>query len=170
RPTTVDLGRQPGGGPGVELGDRSRRSYGDELLHEGGLELTEGSLDLSLSLGIAGGAGLEAETVGGRELQGFGDEAEGLASGHPEGPHAVGPPDPGHAADVLEEAHQALEGVGPVHRRGEPPVAVAAPAQDRPEAVQLPKAPGPAPGTAVGPVELELLACGSLDRHAHRSV
>ena len=34
----------------------------------------------------------------GRELQGFGEEAEGLAPGHPEGPHAVGPPDPGHAA------------------------------------------------------------------------
>src|SRR5437762_10768827 len=110
------------------------------LLEEGGLELAEGSLDLALSLGIPGGAGTEGEAVGGCKLERLGDEAEGLAPGHPEGPHAVRPPDPRHAAGVLEEAHQALEGVGPVHRRGEPPVAVAAPAQDRPEAVQLPKA------------------------------
>ena len=166
----MHLRPQPGCGTGVQLGDRAGRPDGGHLLEEGGLELAEGSLDLALSLGIPGGAGTEGEAVGGCKLERLGDEAEGLAPGHPEGPHAVRPPDPGHAAGVLEEAHQALEGVGPVHRRGEPPVAVAAPAQDRPEAVQLAQSPGPAPFAAVGPVELELLACGGLDRHAHRSV
>jgi hypothetical protein len=37
------------------------------------------------------------------------------------------------AATILEEAHQALEGVGPVAGVGEPPEAVSAPRQDRPK-------------------------------------
>jgi hypothetical protein len=98
--------------------------------------------------------------VRGCELKSLGDEAEGSASGKTQRPHAVGAPDPRHPAGILEEAHQAFEGVAAIERGGEPPVPVAAPAQDRPEAVQLAEAPGPAPFAAVGPVELELL-CGA---------
>jgi len=104
------------------------------------------------------------------ELIGLGDEAVRLAPGDPERPHAVGTADAGHAPGVLEEADQPLEGVAAVHRRGEEPAPVAAPAQDGPEAVQRPESPGGSEVAAVGPVELKFLAGVGLDRHADRGV
>lgn len=65
--------------------------------------------------------GLEGQVVVTGESEGDRVEGETLRAGPTELAHAVGPPDAGHPADGLEEAHQALEGVGLVDGRGEPP-------------------------------------------------
>src|SRR2546421_7335764 len=104
-----------------------------------------------LSLCVPGGARLQRESVRRGEGQCFGAEAEPPGPGHPEGSHAVGAPDPGHAAGILEEAYQAFEGVAAIKRGGEPPVAVAGPAQGRPPREQLPPPPRPGPTPAARP-------------------
>ena len=163
----VDLSVEPRLGPAVELADGVRGIRHDELLEKGLLELAERALALSFPLGVARCTGLEGEAVVGGELQRLRAEAEGPASRRAECAHAVAPSNASDAAHVLEEPHQPLEGAGAIDRRGEPPVPAAAEAEDGAEAVELAKVPQPAPVVAVGPVELELLAGGGLDRHAH---
>ncbi len=151
----------------VQLSDGGGRAEGVELGQEAFLEVPERALGLPLALGVAGLARLDLDAVVAGEVDRGRVQPESLALRHPQGPHPVGAADLGHAADRLEEAHQPLEGVLPVHRGREPPQPPTRPAQHAPEAPHLAQPPPPGPVAAVGEVELTLFAGGGLDRHAH---
>ncbi len=80
--------------------------------------------------------------------------------------HPVGARHGRHAAERLEGAGQAFEGVVLVLRGREPPQALAGPARDRSEAAQR-MVPSPAFGDVVEVAEIELvfLARVGVDRH-----
>ncbi len=159
---------QPHLGAPVQLGDVDRRIEID-LGQEPGLEIAERPLDLAFAGGVTWPAHLQRQPVVTGELQHRWMPPEAAATELAELPHPIRPPDRRDPVEVVEPASQALQRVGLVDRRGEPPAFAAAPAQHRPEAMQLMvPAPAAGPPVAVRPVELELLTRRRVDRHRHR--
>ncbi len=155
---------------GVELvavgGDAVELDLGQERL----VQLTEGTLDLALALGVTGLARRDLDAVVGGELDRRRVQLEPASLRGAERAHPVGAGHGRHAAEGLEGSHDALEGVLPVLAGGEPPHALPGPRRDRAE---HPKRMVPAPRLGdvveVAEVELDLLARVGVDRHRHRS-
>ena len=153
----------------VQLVDACGDPCGLDFGQEGFAQLPEAALYLSLALGVTSATRCDLGAVVGREVHRSPMQLEPAALAGAECAHPVRARRRGHPAEALEGQRQALEGVVLVLRGREPPHALAAPAQDRPETAQRTVPPPPrSDAVEVTEIELRLLAGAGDNRHRHR--